>query len=278
MDGTNYSFPDISSQIQSGTVYPGGGNFVATYSAWTRVTAFPSTRTLNSTNATVVYPPNTATLLPPGWTDPSGWGFSQKGVVYSGGGQTRATYNAMAGTVTYNILKDGAPFATGVTMPYTLTHTGPNGNSANYIIRAVGSAGGTSDTTWTCFPYPATGGAYVSATSAPSMGDQQGTMNFVNNNLPSGGTYYLVTVYGRLLGNCVYCGSGCYLTSLSSASASNTSGATIYLNTYYYRGYSSSEAYFDDIWYLFTDVFDNGPLLSPTFYGSFGYYNLQSDC
>lgn len=282
MNGTNFSGISVSSQEQSASFAVTGGNFVATYSAWTYYASNPAIRTLNSPNATQICPPLTPTLLPPSWNNPSPFGFtgSQSGRVYSGGGETRITYNAMPGTVTYNILKAGVPYLSNVTMPYTLTHTGANGTLAQYMIQAVGSAGGTSTGFWNIQPYNVSSGVYVASANAPGNGDQQASMQFVNNNLPGFGLNYLVTVMGVLMGECEYCGCTTQLTTLYSSAYSLVSSVTVFINTYYTRADSASlsYAYFNNFWYLITDQYGNGPFNEPIYYGSFGYYTLAYPC
>lgn len=278
IDGTNFTGASVASGVQTASFGVTGGNFVATYSAWTYYASNPAIRTLNSPNATVICPPLAPTLLPPSWNDTPGYGFYQLGVVYGGGGQTRITYNAMPGTVTYNIEKNYAPYLTNVTMPYTLTHTGANGTLASYTMRAIGSAGGQSVLYWQIMPYNTNLGAYVTGVSAPSMGDQVGEMSFANNNLPGFGVNYLVTAKGKLIGECVYCGSSCFLQGLNGSQYANVQNATVFINTGYNRGYSASTAALSDMYYLFTDFYNNGPATSPTYYGTFGYYELDTNC
>jgi len=241
----------------------------------------PNRQTKSAPTISIVLPPYIPTILPPSWSSPNGY-FYQEGQVYNGGGQTRITYTAMSGSVTYNILKNGASHLTNVSMPYTLSHTGTNGVLATYELQAVGSAGGTSSRTWQIQPFNPTGGQYVSSSSGPLYdGDQQGYVSFQNNNVyayPS--SQWTSTVTADLLGTCTSCG-GCeqFLTNMYSQTISSSAlSNTVYLNTFYYRGTSSDTAYFNNTYWLITDRYLNGLETSPIFYGSFGWYYLQSTC
>jgi hypothetical protein len=255
-------------------------NVNTTWNFTTYQNADTTRQTKSAPTISFVLPPYIPSLQPPGWTSPNTY-FQQEGYVYNGGGQTQITYAAMTGSVTYNILKNGASYLTNVSMPYALTHTGANGVLATYALQAVGSAGATSTRTWQIQPYNPTGGQYVSASSGPLYdGDQQGYVDIYNGNVgvfPNG--QWTSTVTATLLGNCTSCGCEQVLTTLFAQTISAFAYSnTVYLNTFYYRGTSSDQAYFNNTYWLITDKYYNGVALEPSLYGAFGFYYLYSTC
>jgi hypothetical protein len=276
LGGTTYIFGDVSTTIQTGYFEPSGANAVVSYYAYTFLNSTGGVSSNSPTN-TVTYLPYAPSFEAPSWNS-LGTGLSQAGTVYSGGGQTRISYNAMNGSPTYNILKNNVLYLSNVSMPYTLTHTGANGTLAQYVAQAVG-IGGTSSGTWQIQPYNVTSGAYVVAAGPPTSGNDYGYMDFVNNNIPGSGLYYQAIVGARLYGdNCSSCGCQIYLSYASGIGQTTATSVSVLVSGGWQAGNSSSWATFFDTYYQFKDAYGNGPLTSPTYYGSFGNYNLADNC